>query len=58
MTAKKTVKKRARRKQAGVLIQTRITPELASWVDQQAANEGFTIALWLRRLILAKRATP
>ena len=50
-----TAKKRARRKQAGVLLQTRVAPDVAAWVDAQAEREGFTVALWLRRLILAAR---
>jgi hypothetical protein len=47
----------------GRLLQTRVASDVAEWVQSQAAAEGFTVALWLRRLILqrkekADRAAP
>ena len=34
-----------------VLVQTRLPPELASWLEKEAATEGESHASWLRRLI-------
>ena len=37
-----------------LLIQTRVPEEIGRWAMQKAANEGLSMAAWLRRLLISE----
>ena len=38
-------------KKQSILVQTRVSSQVANWIEQQANLEELSIAAWLRRLL-------
>ena len=43
------------KEKAPKLVQTKLDPVVARWVEKQAREEGLSVAAWVRRLLMREK---